>query len=377
VTCGYGTEGSKVHGRILMLAPDPDIAGPVPGPIGKLASRLADALRSVGYEVDTELWGRHTREEGPFQKVTGRASDLLRIRRCIARGSYELVLVNTTHDSRALLRDLLLVLPSSPRVRWVLLIHGSHFEPGRPWFDVAARRLVRRSAAVLLLSSDEVSEWRRLYPPGHYYLVANALAPARGATLEAPLLPPRVPGGAEILYAGRLIREKGLYELVDAFATVRERRACHLTMAGEGPELEQLRDHASQLGIADGITFTGHLVEDELAQLYRSSDVFVLPSYSEGLPTVLLEAMSYGLPIVTTRLRGAADHLAEGENALFVPVRSAEALTAALDRVLDDAALRAKLRQNNLLKARDFMPARVVQAYVAAFAEVLAGREGK
>jgi glycosyltransferase involved in cell wall biosynthesis len=111
--------------------------------------------------------------------------------------------------------------------------------------------------------------------------------------------------------------------------------------------------------------------------LYRSADVFVLPSYSEGLPTVLLEAMSYGLPIVTTRIRGAADHLAEGENALFVSVRSAEALAGALERLLDDTALRAKMRENNLLKAQDFMPAKVVQAYVEAFADVTGRGEGQ
>jgi len=365
-----------VHGRILMLAPDPDISGPVPGPIGKLAFRLADALRSVGYEVDTELWGRHTREEGLLQKVTGRASDLVRIRRRIARASYDMVLVNTTHDSRALLRDLLLVLPSPARVRWVLLIHGSHFEPGRPWFDLAARGLVRRSAAVLLLSSDEVSEWKRFYPPAHYYLVANALAPAREASSGRPDVS-RSPGRREILFAGRLIREKGLYELLDAFAAVRARGAFHLTIAGEGPESERLQARAAELGVAGDVGFTGHLTEDELAQLYRSADVFVLPSYSEGLPTVLLEAMSYGLPIVTTRIRGAADHLLEGENALFVPVGSADALAGALERVLDDAGLRAKMREKNLERAEDFMPGKVVRAYVAAFADVTGRGEGQ
>jgi glycosyltransferase involved in cell wall biosynthesis len=359
-----------------MLAPDPDISGPVPGPIGKLALRLADALRSVGYEVDTELWGRHTREEGLLQKVTGRASDLVRIRRRIARGSYDLVLVNTTHDSMALLRDLLLVLPSPARVKWVLLIHGSHFEPGRPWFDRAARRLLSRSAAVLLLSSDEVSEWGRFYPPGRYYLVANALAPAREPRPVRTVAFAR-PDAAEILFAGRLIREKGLYELLDAFADVRAGRDCHLTIAGEGPESEGLRARASELAVATDVSFTGHLSEDELASLYRDADVFVLPSYSEGLPTVLLEAMSYGLPIVTTRIRGAADHLTEGENSLFVPVRSAEALARALQRILDDGELRARMGENNLLKARDFMPDRVVRAYAAAFADVLGRREGK
>jgi glycosyltransferase involved in cell wall biosynthesis len=264
----------------------------------------------------------------------------------------------------------MLVLPSPARVRWVLLIHGSHFEPGRRWFDRAARRLVSRSSAVLLLSSDEISEWKRFYPAAHYYLVANALAPVSEASCE-PSRASLACDCPDILFAGRLIREKGLYELLEAFAVVRERRVCRLTVAGEGPELEQLRVRAAQLSVADDVDFTGHLTEDELAHVYRGADVFVLPSYSEGLPTVLLEAMSHGLPIVTTRIRGAADYLVEGENALFVPVRSADALADALEHILEDAPLRATMRQNNLRKAQEFTPAQVVQAYVAAFACVM------
>jgi glycogen(starch) synthase len=370
------TESRIGHNRVLMLAPHPGISGPVPGPIAKLAYRLADALGSAGYTVDTELWGRHRREEGLVRKVMGRAADLLRIRRRIRRGSYDLVFIHTTHDSRALLRDLLLVLPSPASVKWVLLIHGSHFQPGRRWFDLAARRLVRRASAVLLLSSEEVEEWKRFYPPGHYDLVANALAPLPQEGPE-PSLVVRSSETPELLFVGRLIREKGIYELLEAFAAVRSRRTCRLTVAGEGPELEQLRAQVSQLGVAADVEFTGHILEDDLNGIYRRADVLVLPSYSEGLPTVLLEAMSFGLPIVTTRIRGAADHLVEGENALFVPSRDSGALAEAMDRLLDDEALRGAMGENNLRKAGDFAPAKVVEAYVRVFEDVMRRKGGR
>jgi glycosyltransferase involved in cell wall biosynthesis len=374
MTSDDSAEGRHVHGRVLMLAPDPTIWAPVPGPIGKLAYRLADALRAVGYAVDTELWGRHVRDEGPVRKVLGRAADLIRIRGRIGRGSYDLVFVNTSHDWRALARDLLLVLPSSARVRWVLLIHGSHFRPGHRLVDLGTRRLVRRVSAVLLLSSEEVAEWTRLYPRGRYRLVANALAPTPPAMSE----PPRgvlQPGRPELLFVGSLIREKGLYELLEAFATVRSKRVCHLTVVGEGTESEKLRLRASQLGVAEDVEFTGYLREDDVGRFYRRAGVLVLPSYSEGLPTVILEAMSFGLPIVTTRIRGAADHLVEGENVLFVPPRTSAPLAAALERLLEDESLRATMGENNRRKAESFAPDRVVQAYVRVFEEVM-GEEG-
>jgi glycosyltransferase involved in cell wall biosynthesis len=90
---------------------------------------------------------------------------------------------------------------------------------------------------------------------------------------------------------------------------------------------------------------------------------------------VILEAMSFGLPIVTTRIRGAADHLVEGENALFVPPRTSAPLAAALERLLGDETLSTTMGENNRRKAEIFAPDRVVQAYVRVFEEVM-GEEG-
>jgi glycosyltransferase involved in cell wall biosynthesis len=357
-----------------MLTPSPDISGPVPGPIAKIAYRLVDALKSVGYAVDTELWGRHQREEGPVQKVTGRAADLVRIRRRISRGSYDLVFVHTTHDWRALCRDLLLVLPSAASVRWVPMFHGSRSDwlvrPGRRLFKLATRSLLRRTSAVLLESSQEVMEWRRFYERASYYQVANAFVPLNQEGPESSGVT-RSPVPSEILFVGRLTREKGVYELLEAFAAVRSSRACRLTVVGEGPEAEKLQGLASELGVAGDVEVTGYLPDGELIHAYERADIFVLPSHSEGLPTVLLEAMSFGLAIVTTNIRGAADYLIEGENVLFVPPEMPDALAEALRRLLDDEGLRRMQGENNMRRVEDFAPSRVVVAYERVFDQVL------
>lgn len=365
---------AAVNGRtprmnVLTLAPSPHIVGPVPGPIGTLARRLADAMRAAGLDVDVELWGRHERDEGLVAKVVGRAADLLRVRRRILRESYDIVFVHSTHDLRAMLRDRLLILACPRRVNWVVLVHGSRFATGGPQLASASRFLARRARTVLLLSSEEIEQWRAVWPDACYRVVANAF---ESLDQEAAAVPTPAAGTFELLFAGRLIREKGIFDLLEAFARMRTRDRAHLTVAGEGPEFEELQAKAAELGIARAVTMTGHLVPDELARFYARADLFVLPTYfGEGLPTVLLEAMGHGLPIVTTRLRGAADHLAANENAVFVEPRDPAALAAALDALLADSDARAAMGESNRGKVLEFAPDRVVLAYVRAFGEAL------
>ena len=120
--------------------------------------------------------------------------------------------------------------------------------------------------------------------------------------------------------------------------------------------------------------FLGFLDQEELGAVYARADMLVLPSYyGEGFPTVISEAMSHGLPIVTTPIRGAADHLVEGENVLFVAPHSPREIAEAIVTLAGDEPLRRRLGENNLVKVRDFAPERAVRDYIAVFEQV-AGR---
>src|SRR5581483_7773435 len=111
---------------------------------------------------------------------------------------------------------------------------------------------------------------------------------------------------------------------------------------------------------------------EELAVSYRDADVFVLPTYHpEGFPTAISEAMSAGLPVVTSNVRGNADHLIEGRNALFVPPRDPDALAEALERVLSDPRLRERMARANREKVKEFAPERVARGYVDVLEELL------
>jgi glycosyltransferase involved in cell wall biosynthesis len=108
----------------------------------------------------------------------------------------------------------------------------------------------------------------------------------------------------------------------------------------------------------------GHLAGSELSHEFRVATIFVLPSWSEGFPTVLAEAMDAGLPIVTTRIHGAADHLIAGENALFVEPRDVNGLASALIRLLEDRDLRTRMASANRERIRIFEPNVVAAEYL-------------
>ena len=361
--------------KILMLLPDPSVKGAMAG----LGARLVDALRQLGADVVPCRWGRHADRESPLASAYGRFTDTLHIRRLLQEGEFDILFVNTAHDRRALLRDIpLLIATQGQARRRVVQFHGSLSNelsmPGRFMMKAASRWLARRADAVLMLSSEEVRQWEAFEPTGHYQVVANPYVrdPALGCCTEEDL------GAIEhaapvVLFVGRLLKAKGIFDLVEAVARVRERTDCRLCFVGEGRDEDALMTRVHDAGLERDVRFLGHLQQADLAKVYKAADVFALPSYSEGFATVLAEAMDAGLPIVTTGIRGAVDHLEDGRNVLFIPPGRADLLADALFRLLTDSELRRAMAAANRAKVDDFAPSMVARDYLQLLQTVLDG----
>jgi glycosyltransferase involved in cell wall biosynthesis len=115
-----------------------------------------------------------------------------------------------------------------------------------------------------------------------------------------------------------------------------------MTMAGDG-EVEQAAALAQSLGCAEEIRVRSWLRPDEVRQLLTESDIFVLPSRGEGMSTALLEAMGWGLAIITTSEGGADEFLKDGSSALLVPAGGVPDITRAIERLVNDEGLRLSL----------------------------------
>jgi colanic acid/amylovoran biosynthesis glycosyltransferase len=156
-----------------------------------------------------------------------------------------------------------------------------------------------------------------------------------------PLVRDEVPGLA-VLSVGRLVPDKGQRLLLEAVAELGVRGVpVSLTIVGDGPEREGLHRQAQQLGISDRVSFAGALGQPQVSDLFSNADVFCLASFAEGVPVVLMEAMSHGLPVVATRLAGIAELVEDDVSGALVSPGRADLLADALARLAGDPALRA------------------------------------
>lgn len=342
---------------VLMLAP----SSAVQGPVGKHTAHLVDGLRRLGCRVEVITWGRTESRQSVAARATSRLRHIGEVRRRLRSADFDVFVVKTAHDWATLVRDHLLLTACGPRRPPVVLqFHGSQSTRlatgGRSLFCLASRLLASRADAILVLSSDEQAAWSRICPSKPVHVVRNPYV------ARHPGGPRPRSGTPTVLFVGRVRREKGVFDLVDAARSLADLDV-RLVVAGDGPDLDAVRDHASSTGVP--LSASGYADAEQLTALYAQADVLALPTYwDEGFPTVISEAMDAGLPLVTTRARGMADHLESEVNALFVPPRDVRALSTALRRVLSDEGLRTTMGRHNVEKVREFSPDHVAAEYL-------------
>lgn len=161
-----------------------------------------------------------------------------------------------------------------------------------------------------------------------------------------------VPNTAEIiLYVGGLIRRKGVDVLLRAFAEqLKECDALRLYLVGEGPDRPELVELAAHLGVSRSVEFVGAVSRDSTHLWIGAADVLVLPSYSEGRPNVVLEAMASGVPVIATAVNGTGEVITDQSDGMLFEAGDVAGLTACLRKLRGDQALQATLSANGPLK---------------------------
>ena len=297
------------------------------------------------------------------------------------RGQYDLVYVSMLkHDAFTVLgavgRDVPVVLRAegagvSGDCRW----QAQH------WLGRLIRRRCRRAAALVAPSPAVREELlaagypaaRVLYvpngvqiPPPRKPEVQRAARHALAETHPAMFLPR---GSPLAVYTGRLHEGKGLDRLLTAWKMVSARwPLARLWLAGDGPKRAALERQITALRLHGNVLLPGSFdsVEDFLA----AADLFVFPSREEGMSLSLLEAMGAGLPLVASDIPGNRALVENGREGLLVPVDDAEALAAAIERLLEDQPLAVRLGQAARQRAAEFTLTATVQRHLALFASL-------
>ena len=150
--------------------------------------------------------------------------------------------------------------------------------------------------------------------------------------------------GHQLLFVGRMAQVKGVPLLLNAVASLsKSHPKTHLTLIGDGPDRAALEKQAETLGIIDHVSFEGYQSQAAVSEALSASDLFVLPSFAEGVPVVLMEAMAAKRAVLTTRIAGIPELIEDGQSGVLVTPGDQNALTQSLATLLDDPALRDRL----------------------------------
>jgi colanic acid/amylovoran biosynthesis glycosyltransferase len=143
--------------------------------------------------------------------------------------------------------------------------------------------------------------------------------------------------GNQLLFVGRIAAVKGLPILLEALTKL---EGVTLNIAGDGPDRARLEEEAQALNISSRVKFLGYQSQQQVRKLLKQADLFVMSSFAEGVPVVLMEAMAAGVPVVATRIAGIPELVRDGHSGLLVAPGDANEMAMAIDRLLGDAELR-------------------------------------
>jgi len=169
---------------------------------------------------------------------------------------------------------------------------------------------------------------------------------------------------------------KGIYETIDAYIELKNKyQAITLTVAGgiglDLSEFENVKENVKNKNI-EGILFTGYITGENKIRAFKEHDIYIFPSYTEGMPNSLLEALSFGLPAITTPVGGVPDIFESGVNGFIVPVGEHNDIIKFTEILINDVNLRSKIALNNFHLARKlFSPKEIIERTETIFKEIL------
>jgi glycosyltransferase involved in cell wall biosynthesis len=349
-----------VRPRILFIGGFPPSDSPIRGGIVTECRLLIESSFAARFElllIDSTQ--RSIPEPAIFTRGVLAARRMARFVALVERQRPDAVLAFTSQGASFVEKCMCTAYARARGIPTVLLMRGG------PFMDDVRDSAVYRWFARLLLRGASVvpcqgERWRQFFheelgieearlPVIHNWTASeDYLSRERRAERSSGLL--------RVLFLAWVDRAKGVFDLVDASMPLWSdpaTRGFELHIAGGGAHLDELRERVAAEGLADRITIHGWVGGDAKRALYESADVFVLPSYAEGMPNSMIEAMSLGVPVVVTPVGSIADVVHDGVNGVVVPVGDPGALRTALVPLLASAELRRRIGAAGRETARD------------------------
>jgi glycosyltransferase involved in cell wall biosynthesis len=303
--------------------------------------------------------GRRVNEKGLGVMARRMMSDYAEFLRVIRTKNVDLVHLNISLNAKGVFRDgIFLLLSKALGKRTLVFFHGwdPDFEKRLTgpflWFF---KRIYLKSDAFIVLAAGFEQKLRSWGVKKPVYLESTLVDDGLLRDFDiAEAIQKRLDRGIiNVLFLARLIKGKGIYETLDAVAELqRKNRDIHVIVAGDGDERESAEKYVSLNGIKNA-RFTGYVTGERKRQLFEEASLYCLPSYQEGLPTSLLEAMSFGLPVIASPVGGIPDVVENAKNGFLTQDKESATIADLIEKVISNESLYRRISMNNHVLAKE------------------------
>jgi glycosyltransferase involved in cell wall biosynthesis len=336
------TDGSVIaSNRIaLMLGTSPEMRGGIAAVVAAFRDGGLFDWARVRY-VATHVDGGRLRKMAQFLNAFFVALRLL------MSGQVAIVHAHVSSKASFWRKALLLWIARRFGTSTIFHLHSGGFDAyaahgfGGPVLRWCIRQTLEASSVVVVLSERWAVWVRNFAPRSRVRIVGN---PVRIPTIVAKTqLPAESEAGGRVLFLGMICDAKGSFDLLRAWVDFRKQtRGWRLVVGGNG-EVERFLDEALRLGVRDDVDFIGWVSGTDKEREFSTADIFALPSYKEGMPVSILEAMAYGVAVIATPVGGVPDMMQPDLHGLWVEPGDVTALTRCLERLAQSPELRARL----------------------------------
>lgn len=228
-------------------------------------------------------------------------------------------------------------------------MHAGRFAVFYQQHRYAVRKVVNKSDVIIALSEYWKEYFKNEFPTKRVEIIKNVISAPKAHKQQTSYF--------TLLFLGLLGKNKGIYDLLECIwdHKVEFQGKLKLYIGGNG-EIEHVKQLIKEYGIADIVIFEGWVSGDKKIELLNKSDAYILPSYKEGLPISILEAMSYGMPIISTPVGGIPEIVSNGENGYLVEPGNKEDIYKAIISLLNDSGLRNRMGSVSLSRVGEHLP---------------------
>jgi glycosyltransferase involved in cell wall biosynthesis len=302
------------------------------------SSNLSEQFNLLHFQVGSE--GRNESAIGKLGRLfLSPAQFFLRLAKC----KPQIIHINTSMHFKSFWRDMVyFFIAYAMRKKIVYQVHGGQLPHEFLKHSRLLSRLLEKvllcADVVILLAQEELRSYKTFAPTAHLELIANAVEIGTDASWK--INAPAQSRPLRLIYVGRLDACKGIFELIEGFEIARRQiDNIVLTIAGSGPDEGKLRARVDQLGLAAYVRFIGVVTGEEKKRAWEDADLFVFPTYAEGLPYALLESMAARTPPLVSAVGAITDVIENGRHGFFIALKNPRALAEIIVRLDGDRHL--------------------------------------